>query len=232
LSKEQESQIFDLIGKLIYTLSSTKIAIDERHTPKLYARFLAGLLSRHRRDGAIVGRLQTNLPPSEGSAGGGHNGASLGSFSVTSVGQQLASGSGQSSMGTFNPGMTQTQMSTPTYKPELQYTTGAGAISFAEDFDMTYGISIPSDDELLAPMQALKNPAYWTTMMMPGYASFICGLLSTPLTCEYRFFWSDSSTNSPPNILTSPGPIPPNMVPQMDGLQSGFNIFHTAQVMM
>lgn len=66
MTQGQENDIFDLIGRLIQTLSSPKIAIDDRHTPKLYARFLAGLLSRHRRDGASVGRLQP-IPPSQSS---------------------------------------------------------------------------------------------------------------------------------------------------------------------
>lgn len=64
MTKDQENNVFDLIGRLIQTLSSPKISIDDRHTPKLYARFLAGLLSRHRRDGATVGRSQP-VPPSQ-----------------------------------------------------------------------------------------------------------------------------------------------------------------------
>jgi hypothetical protein len=72
LTKDQENDIFNLIGRLIQTLSSPKIAIDDRHTPKLYARFLAGLLSRHRRDGASVGRLQP-VPPSQIPLSGGEN---------------------------------------------------------------------------------------------------------------------------------------------------------------
>ncbi|KAG6843914.1 hypothetical protein H0H87_011724, partial [Tephrocybe sp. NHM501043] len=70
LSKDQETEIFDLIGRLIQTLSSPEIAIDDRHTPKLYARFLAGLLSKHRRDGATVGRLHPHPPPSNNSSSG------------------------------------------------------------------------------------------------------------------------------------------------------------------
>lgn len=36
-----------LVGRLIDVLQSDKVAIDDRHTPKLYARFLASLLERH-----------------------------------------------------------------------------------------------------------------------------------------------------------------------------------------
>ena len=44
-------------------LNSPEIAIDDRHTPKLHARFLAGLLSRHRRDVATSGTLHPPQPP-------------------------------------------------------------------------------------------------------------------------------------------------------------------------
>ena len=73
MTKDQENNVFDLIGRLIQTLSSPKIAIDDRHTPKLYARFLAGLLSRHRRDGGAVGRSQP-VPPSQNQVSGDGNG--------------------------------------------------------------------------------------------------------------------------------------------------------------
>ena len=46
LDTAEREQIVGLIQKLIDTLSSREVAIDERHTPKLYARFLNGLLSR------------------------------------------------------------------------------------------------------------------------------------------------------------------------------------------
>jgi len=62
MTKDLETEIFDLIGRLIQTFSSPEIAIDDRHTPKLYARFLAGLLARSRKDGATVGRLHPQLP--------------------------------------------------------------------------------------------------------------------------------------------------------------------------
>jgi hypothetical protein len=84
LTKDQENNVFDLIGRLIQTLSSPKIAIDERHTPKLYARFLAGLLSRHRRDGATVGRLQP-VPPSQNPLSGDGNKDGNGTGQLTSA---------------------------------------------------------------------------------------------------------------------------------------------------
>jgi len=42
----QKERIIELVSGLVDTLSSPEIAIDESHTPKLYAGFLAGLLKR------------------------------------------------------------------------------------------------------------------------------------------------------------------------------------------
>ena len=61
----RENEIFDLIHRLIQTLQSPEIAIDERHTPRLHARFLTGLLSRYKRDVATTGGLHTQPPPSQ-----------------------------------------------------------------------------------------------------------------------------------------------------------------------
>ncbi|OBZ66312.1 hypothetical protein A0H81_13834 [Grifola frondosa] len=55
--------IFDLIGRLIEKSSSAEIAIDDRHGPKLHARFLTVLLAKHRGDVAAAGHLQTQHPP-------------------------------------------------------------------------------------------------------------------------------------------------------------------------
>lgn len=89
MTKGQENDIFDLIGRLIQTLSSSKISIDDRHTPKLYARFLAGLLSRHRRDGVTMGRLQPVPPPQfslpENATTTGQSTLPMGSFAPSSA---------------------------------------------------------------------------------------------------------------------------------------------------
>lgn len=166
--KEQESEIFDLIGRLIQTLSSPKIAIDDRHTPKLYARFLAGLLSRHRRDGATVGRLQTNPPPQNQLTAD----APQDSLAISSTFHSHSNTAGQPSEQTFssNPLANQVAMETPIYRPEATFAAGAGQISFGSDFEMSYGGGNYSDEEMPATMHIIKNPAWWDSMMMPGYA--------------------------------------------------------------
>jgi len=44
--EDQKERIISLVSGLVDTLASPEIVIDERHTPKLYAGFLAGLLKR------------------------------------------------------------------------------------------------------------------------------------------------------------------------------------------
>lgn len=56
---------------------------------------------------------------------------------------------------------------TPIYMPEATFATSTGQIHFGGDFDMSYGGGF-SDEEMLATMQAIKNPAWWQNMMMPG----------------------------------------------------------------
>ncbi|KAG6906482.1 hypothetical protein DXG01_013721 [Tephrocybe rancida] len=171
LSKDQETEIFDLIGRLIQTLSSPEIAIDDRHTPKLYARFLAGLLSRHRRDGATVGRLHPHPPPSSNSpthefahAGGP---PSTSTFSVTSS-QGSGSQSQNSTYGGSSYQPSENMDTTPIYQPEATFSAVTGAIHFGSDLGATTFGGGVSDEEMLATMRALKNPAWWENMMMPG----------------------------------------------------------------
>ncbi|KAK7047769.1 hypothetical protein VNI00_006097 [Paramarasmius palmivorus] len=172
LPKEEGSEIYQLIGRLIQTLSSPSIAIDDRHTPKLYARFLAGLLSHHRRDGATVGRLHPQPPPqqqlqSRPSADYAQpHTSTMSTFSV-SQGSQEQSSHQSFSQNTFRS----TDMSTPIYRPEATYTAGAGAIQFDVDPNlMNFDGSTGSEGDMLAAMQALKNPNWWNNMMMPGFS--------------------------------------------------------------
>jgi hypothetical protein len=184
MTKDLETEIFDLIGRLIQTFSSPEIAIDDRHTPKLYARFLAGLLARSRKDGATVGRLHPQPPPQSEiahAASGGytsHMSASANpSFSVTPAeGDRRGGHEGGFTHTAFNPAIE--KVDTPIYRPEATYTLGT-PIEFGGSGDMgSLGLgstNLFSDEEMLATMQALKNPQWWSTMMMPGYGTLVTG---------------------------------------------------------
>lgn len=172
MTKELEVEIFDLIGRLIQTFSSPEIAIDDRHTPKLYARFLAGLLARNRRDGATVGRLHPQPPPQSEiahAASGGYTTqatTSTPSFSVTAPEGETRTGlDGGYTHAVFNPAIETAD--TPVYRPESTYDFG-GSADLAQ-LGLGGSLGAYSDEEMmLATMQALKSPQYWSTMMMPG----------------------------------------------------------------
>src|SRR5258708_22550260 len=48
LDEEQCQRVIQLIERLIETLRSKQVAVDERHAPMLYSRFLATLLAKHK----------------------------------------------------------------------------------------------------------------------------------------------------------------------------------------
>jgi hypothetical protein len=222
LSKEQETEIFDLIGRLIQILSGPEIAIDDRHTPKLYARFLAGLLSKYRRDGATVGRLHPQ-PPSNSPGGANseypsYGGPSSGPSSSTFPAQGPSSGGGghtgmEGHYHSFSLNMAgvdrsqlqqdplqQKTMSTPIYRAEAAYgvdsSGGSLAISWGDPMDtMNYDNPDFADEELLATMKALKNPEWWDNMMMPG---FTWPQMTSPVQGSFSdYSTSDSSPLSP-----------------------------------
>ncbi|KAI9461861.1 hypothetical protein F5148DRAFT_1214624 [Russula earlei] len=56
-------KVYEVIKCLIATIASPQIAIDERHTPKLYSCFLESLLAKHKRDGTAQGRMPQQGPP-------------------------------------------------------------------------------------------------------------------------------------------------------------------------
>ena len=60
-------------------------------------------------------------------------------------------------------------MDTSNYMPEPTALASNEAIQ--STFDWIYGANNFSDEEMLATMQAIKNPTWWSNMMMPGYAN-------------------------------------------------------------
>lgn len=203
MTPEQTSQIFQLIGKLIQVLASSEVSIDDKHTPKLYARFLAGLLAKHQPGGPSSGRLLPRQPPEgsvpeSGDAGGPGQmgpggGAGQNVFHVNSAPQSGSSphgGATMRSLGHVSHGvgehghshqtqvpsplsMSSTSMDTPVYEPEATYAIGTGPLELtsADSTQLGLGMGVGyaiQDEEMLATMHAIKNPAFWEDMMMPG----------------------------------------------------------------
>lgn len=178
LTREMEDEIFDSIGRLIKTLQD--VAIDERHTPRLYARFLSGLLMKHRKGGStITGRLQPHPPASE---------LALPSLPHSHAGPRGPSGS-------YNAGMQAQHGSEPRHDSnamqlKLSQLPNATEVpsSVATTAQQSYIHTVPGDGSVsgtslendanmedvmgdggtLATMFAL-NEVWWGNMMMPGY---------------------------------------------------------------
>jgi hypothetical protein len=186
LMPEDETMIFDLVERLIQTLSSSDVAIDDRHTPKLHARFLLSLLSKCRREYAETGRSQPQNPPSSQTVRHGPyglmspSGSSSQVFSVSLPQSRLSPPSQPQKASNFSPAF---EFAVPdTTRPDVAnevptYQGVAGA--YAENLGMheegdapTTSVSSSTGEGTPATLQTLRNPTLWTQMMMPGYARY------------------------------------------------------------
>ncbi|KAI0773153.1 fungal-specific transcription factor domain-containing protein [Trametes elegans] len=163
VSLERQTEIFDLISRLIDKLRSPDIAIDERHTPALHSRFLHGLLRKHRHlanlrgssSSSSVFHSQPAAPSTQGApppqyaphAGGVYDGAAETSpASYTSSSESPTTFPTDSAM----------------FEAEPSYTAGNG--------QGTFQFGAPQPEESWGPLVALQNPNYWNNMMMPGFS--------------------------------------------------------------
>jgi hypothetical protein len=188
-----EAEIYQVIERLINTIGSPQIAIDERHTPKLYSRFLASLLAKHKRDGVANGRMPQQGPPTEQMPTGSNtpvyqqqqqqqqaptHSTNTNSF-TTSVNNAGAPELAQSVA--LNTGVTAPSELADAVPASAN---GTGNYVLGESTDFTFGvqgqpddlmdftfdpITTPGNEDMLAAMQAIQNPTWWRTMMMPGF---------------------------------------------------------------
>lgn len=191
-----EAEIYRVIEDLINTIGSPQIAIDERHTPKLYSRFLRSLLVKHKRDGAARGRMHQQGPPTQQvQTGSGpvyqqpqqpHAPPSISSYAGTGV-SSGASTSNLPQTTTLNNGATASNeladavptntnepgnfvlQSSPDFMFGVQGEDDHQVVDFTFDTIMT-----PGNDEMLAAMHAIQGPTFWQTMMMPGSVETFC----------------------------------------------------------
>jgi hypothetical protein len=183
ITREMEDEIFDSIGRLITTLQD--VAVDERHTPRLYARFLAGLLTKHRKGGgAVAGRLQQIPPTSQvahqhqhQSYSGQHTSSASrvqysGMLSQSGSEPRHDTGAMQMKIAPLsNPVETPQPPSTTVFRPEVAYNQGQPPLPLGglSPVSNTGGMSDVMSDGTLATMHAL-NDVWWGNMMMPGFS--------------------------------------------------------------
>jgi len=184
LSTDEERQILDLISRLIQALSSSKIAIDDKHTPKLYARFLAHLLTRYRKDSPGRRRASTTSkdpgpPPSTAPTDGQIPASNLGCVTSEVHEDSGYLASGDPSLNIYND------------PSNVQIYSSDFIMNVPTQLDINNDILMDNnpyyEEDLLATMQSLKNPAFWQNLMLPGFS------------------WPESQTSSPvSNDLTPP----------------------------
>ncbi|EMD31564.1 hypothetical protein CERSUDRAFT_119609 [Gelatoporia subvermispora B] len=173
ITGEQKTEIFDIIGQLIQTLNSPDIAIDERHTPKLHARFLTTLLSKHRYD-VSSGSRQNQPPPPPGQQPQTVVAEPLPTQASPSTSMNVSPGvyppaPAQGSL-QDNFGATQFAMdTTPASTSESMLTDTSYQPETAVFDPYQFSANGASVEETLGPLMVLQNPSYWTGMLMPGY---------------------------------------------------------------
>ncbi|KAI0251644.1 fungal-specific transcription factor domain-containing protein [Lactifluus subvellereus] len=181
-----EAEIYQVIESLINTIGSPQIAIDERHTPKLYSRFLASLLAKHKRDGAARGHMHQQEPPTQQpQVGSGPSMYQQQQYQQAPPSHNTSSssfGAGGSGATTQNvPSSMAMDHEAAAANPVSVYTNEpiypVDAFEFgAQDqpkdipgftFDT---ISAPGSDDMLAAMHAIHGSNFWESMMMPGFS--------------------------------------------------------------
>ena len=217
VGEDDKTKIFDLIGRLIQTLSSPEVAIDNKHTPKLHAKFLAGLLTKHHQDSNQSQFSQTPLPPSKQPAGGNpasYEGQPQPSSTST---QYLSHGPGTTQSTSMQQGgfdnvsyvsdpnlSSQPNISFAHHTTQYQLQTSDG-VAAAQD-SVVSAMAGLSEEEMLATLRAIGNPNWWSNVMMPGYAN----LLSIVVWCLITYGKTDSlgRVRPLPALRKAPGRSP------------------------
>jgi hypothetical protein len=218
-----ETEIYQIIERLINTIGSPEIAIDERHTPMLYSRFLASLLAKHKRDGAARGRMPQQDPPPQqpqtSSSGPVYQQQQQQTTqqappSHSTNPSSFATGGNPTTMQNVPRSMTSNGDTTVTqtgFKDTANinepihpvdappYTFGPTTTVQPAADGMDFVFDSFSLDELLGPMKAIENPQWMQTMMLPGF--------SWPTDESYAFF-GNSMTNDGYQNFMPPQPQP------------------------
>lgn len=182
LSEDRRAAIIPLVDRLIRVLSDPSVAVEEFHTPKIYARFLAGLLHKH--------RMQAKSQPT------GHDqDTEMHMHGHQNMGLTI-------DLNMIHNGVAPGPLSPPSPHPSIQVTPPPTDLAFsfllhdsidtddsaaAEDSGAELPLessAAPSgsgtvhpldemarqqedDDDLLAPLRAINNPGFWNHGMVP-----------------------------------------------------------------
>lgn len=170
-------EIRGLVQRVVDLLGSSEIAVDDRHGPKLYSKFLKGLLA------SPVARVDPTSPPS-----------------TMRKSRRLPGGTPEPTQDAYFPGLSQSSrapsasLSPPPRQAALSFDNfvpAGGLDPFAPDlggasnslalqiggtddnngFNMTsdfFQPPLPFDDAILQSMQSLSDPSGWQDTVLPG----------------------------------------------------------------
>ncbi|KAI9068941.1 hypothetical protein FKP32DRAFT_1671776 [Trametes sanguinea] len=167
VTPELQTEIFDLISRLIEKLRSPEIAIDERHIPALHSRFLHGLLRKHRHLATLHGSSSSSS--NFGSQHAPHAAGQSSQGPYANHGPGPAGGVYDNVAATSPTSFTSSESSTtlpsePMFDIEPSYTAVPGPDIF------NFGAQPEAAEVSWGPLLALQNPNYWKDMMMPGFS--------------------------------------------------------------
>jgi len=181
---DDKTKIFDLIGRLIQTLNSPEVAVDNKHTPKLHAKFLAGLLTKYHQDSNQDQLSQEPLPPSKHSVGGNPNQYEGQPQPSSTSAQYFGHGPGTTPSNSMpqsgfdnvsyssDPNLSsQGNVAFPHDTPRYQLQTSDGMVTTQDS--AVNAMADLSEEDMLATLRAIGNPNWWSNVMMPGYADFL-----------------------------------------------------------
>ena len=177
LSREKRLEIRGLVQRVAELLGSAEIAIDDRHGPKLYSRFLQGLLATPM---AIVDTLSPNGLMNHGHHSNRRVARKHKSGSERSIDVSATSVSPSASHSASKPLLADTLLDAftsvagnPSATIQDQYGSPSALLDQTNSAPALDAIDwlptpLPFDDELLQSMQSVQNSVWGRDLSMPG----------------------------------------------------------------
>lgn len=182
IEPEHQSRILALVNRVIKTLASPEVAVDDHHTPKLYSRFLDGLLKRNQ-EAAVNSRapaepsvpaplptIDTVLAQATAPATGKRPMSPT--IQVQAPDEELQTARPTSLMEAVQGNQPHLLGGEPMYHNDTYaYSTTASSTIDAQTRDTATQYSnedvlMQGDEDWIATMGALDNPAFWTNGMV------------------------------------------------------------------
>ncbi|KAG8742288.1 hypothetical protein FRC10_001712 [Ceratobasidium sp. 414] len=165
LEPTQSTRIIQLVTRLTEVLASDKVAIDDRHSPRLYSRFLSGLIAKQTQNGMVLSK-----PLGAGSNGGaGATGGAGASGTSTATPAQGAHPAGGPSNGTARTGPASHTSASATDAGVMHESPRAGHAELGSEADEARDrVPSPPPTRMRSPPIVIRPPTIDSSMQNPG----------------------------------------------------------------